>query len=127
MSGPARCSARSGQAAVAGHDVLRHPGRVRREIGVVAQRSALDPLATGRDNLELQGRLFGVRAKALERRVTELLERFDLTGAADATYAAVPAALAAPESAGIGVATVTVARPSLDDVHLRHAGRKFAA
>jgi ABC-2 type transport system ATP-binding protein len=73
----------SGQATVAGHDVLRHPGRVRREIGVVAQRSALDPMATGRDNLKLQGRLFGVRAKALDRRVTELLDRFDLAAAAD--------------------------------------------
>ncbi|BCJ46229.1 daunorubicin resistance protein DrrA family ABC transporter ATP-binding protein [Actinoplanes ianthinogenes] len=257
----------SGRATVAGHDVLRHPERVRREIGVVPQRSALDPMATGRDNLTLQGRLFGVRGKALTRRVDELLDRFDLTKAAgrsvrgwsggmqrrldvalalvhkpgvlfldepttgldpegraemwteigrlaadesmailltthyldeadrlaarlaivdggtivaegtpeqlkgelrgDAVHlelrqppdepqarqaiarvaglrdvaldgrtlsaraddgaAAVPAALAALESAGIGVATVTVARPSLDDVYLRHAGRRYAA
>ncbi|MEV6303126.1 ATP-binding cassette domain-containing protein [Actinoplanes sp. NPDC051861] len=257
----------SGSAVVAGHDVLRHPDRVRREIGVVAQRSALDPMASGRDNLTLQGRLFSVRGKALHRRVDELLDRFDLAGAADRVVrgwsggmqrrldvalalvhrpgvlfldepttgldpegraamwaeigrlaadesmailltthyldeadrlaarlaivdggrvvaagtpeelkgelrgdavhlelaqptdepqarqaigrvtglrdvalegkrlsaraddgaAAVPAALAALESAGIGVATVTVARPSLDDVYLRHAGRRFAA
>ncbi|MFC7532033.1 ABC transporter ATP-binding protein [Actinoplanes sp. GCM10030250] len=257
----------SGRATVAGHDVLRHPDRVRREIGVVAQRSALDPMASGRENLTLQGRLFGVRSTALRHRVSELLERFDLTGAADRVVrgwsggmqrrldvalalvhrpgvlfldepttgldpegraamwteigrlaedesmailltthyldeadrlasrlaivdggrvvaegtpeklkgelrgdavhlelrsppdqpqarqaiervpglrdvaleglrlsaraddgaAAVPAALAALESAGIGVATVTVARPSLDDVYLRHAGRRFAA
>jgi ABC-2 type transport system ATP-binding protein len=257
----------SGQATVAGHDVLRHPDRVRREIGVVPQRSALDPMASGRDNLTLQGRLFGVRGKALTRRVDELLDRFDLTGAAGRTVrgwsggmqrrldvalalvhkpgvlfldepttgldpearaamwteiahlaadesiailltthyldeadrlaarlaivdggvivaegtpaqlkgelrgdavhlelvqppdeprarqaisrvtglrdvalagrtlsaraddgaAAVPAALAALESAGIGVATVTVAKPSLDDVYLRHAGRRYAA
>jgi ABC-2 type transport system ATP-binding protein len=38
---------------------------------------------------------------------------------------AVPAVLAALEGAGIGVASVTVARPSLDDVYLRHAGRSF--
>ncbi|GIE75402.1 daunorubicin resistance protein DrrA family ABC transporter ATP-binding protein [Actinoplanes philippinensis] len=257
----------SGRAEVAGHDVLRHPERVRREIGVVAQRSALDPMGSGRENLTLQGRLFGVRATALRRRVDDLLERFDLTGAADRVVrgwsggmqrrldvalalvhrpgvlfldepttgldpegraamwaeigrlaagesmailltthyldeadrlaarlaivdggrvvahgtpeqlkeelrgdavhlelrqppdeptarqvialvaglrevafdgrrlsaraddgaAAVPAALAALESAGIGVAAVTVARPSLDDVYLRHAGRRYAA
>jgi ABC-2 type transport system ATP-binding protein len=254
----------SGRATVAGHDVLRHPDRVRREIGVVPQRSALDPAASGRDNLTLQARIFGVRGR---RRVDELLERFDLAGAAnravrgwsggmqrrldvalalvhkpgvlfldepttgldpegraqmwteigrlaadesiailltthyldeadrlaarlaivdggrivaegtpaqlkgelrgDAVHlelrqppneprarqaishvaglrdvaldgrtlsaraddgaAAVPAALAALESAGIRVATVTVARPSLDDVYLRHAGRRFAS
>ncbi|GLW31925.1 ABC transporter ATP-binding protein [Actinoplanes regularis] len=257
----------SGRATVAGHDVLRHPERVRREIGVVPQRSALDPMASGRDNLTLQGRIFGVRGKALTRRVDELLDRFGLAEAASRTVrgwsggmqrrldvalalvhkpgvlfldepttgldpegraemwteigrlaadesmailltthyldeadrlagrlaivdggkivtegtpeqlkgelrgdavhlelrqppdeprarqaishvaglrevalegrtlsaraddgaAAVPAALAALESAGIGVATVTVARPSLDDVYLRHAGRRFAA
>ncbi|MBB2948937.1 ABC-2 type transport system ATP-binding protein [Actinoplanes lutulentus] len=257
----------SGSATVAGHDVLRHPARVRRAIGVVAQRSGLDPMASGRDNLTLQGRLFGVRGHALTSRVDELLDRFDLAGAAgrnvrgwsggmqrrldvalalvhrpevlfldepttgldpevrtamwseiarlaadesmailltthyldeadrlaarlaivdggrivaegtpaqlkgelqgDAVHlelerpadepqarqaigtvarlrevsfdgrllsaraddgaAAVPAALAALETAGVGVATVTVARPSLDDVYLRHAGRRFAA
>ncbi|BCY07444.1 ATP-binding cassette domain-containing protein [Actinoplanes sp. L3-i22] len=253
----------SGSATVAGHDVLRHPDRVRRVIGVVPQRSALDPMATGRDNLTLQGRIFGVRGK----RVDDLIERFDLGAAADRVVrgwsggmqrrldvalalvhkpdvlfldepttgldpegraemwteigrlaadesmailltthyldeadrladrlaivdggrivaegtpaqlkgelrgdavhlelrlppdepqarqaishvaglrevaldgrtlsvraddgaAAVPATLAALESAGIGVATVTVARPSLDDVYLRHAGRRYAA
>ncbi|MEV6349506.1 ATP-binding cassette domain-containing protein [Actinoplanes sp. NPDC051851] len=257
----------SGRATVAGHDVLRHPDQVRREIGVVAQRSALDPTASGRDNLTLQARLFGVRGPALRRRVTGLLDRFDLAPAAeravrgwsggmqrrldvalalvhrpgvlfldepttgldpegraamwreidrlaadesiailltthyldeadrlaarlaivdagrvvaqgtpehlkgelrgDAVHleleeppeeprarqamervdglrdvalegrrlsarsddgaAAVPAALAALDAAGIGVTTVTVARPSLDDVYLRHVGRRFAA
>jgi ABC-2 type transport system ATP-binding protein len=73
----------SGSATVAGHDVLRHPERVRRAIGVVAQRSGTDPLATGRDNLTLQGRLYGLGGGALKRRVGELFERFDLAGAAD--------------------------------------------
>ncbi|MFJ5532249.1 ATP-binding cassette domain-containing protein [Streptomyces sp. NPDC093261] len=72
----------SGSAAVAGHDVLRHPDRVRRVIGVVAQNSGADPVATGRENLELQGRLYGVRGRRLTTRVDELLERFTLTGAA---------------------------------------------
>jgi ABC-2 type transport system ATP-binding protein len=71
----------SGTALVAGHDVLRHPDRVRRVIGVVAQRSGADPVATGRENLLLQGRLYGLRGAALTRRVDELLERFDLVEA----------------------------------------------
>ncbi|MFI9775355.1 ATP-binding cassette domain-containing protein [Streptomyces sp. NPDC051956] len=72
----------SGTATVAGHDVLRHPDRVRRAIGVVAQKSGADPVATGRENLRLQGRLYGLRGADLNRRVTELLDRFRLTDAA---------------------------------------------
>jgi ABC-2 type transport system ATP-binding protein len=72
-----------GTATVAGHDVLRHPQRVRRAIGVVAQRSGSDPLATGRDNLTLQGHLYGLGGTALRQRVAELLTRFGLTDAAD--------------------------------------------
>jgi ABC-2 type transport system ATP-binding protein len=68
----------SGSATVAGHDVLRHPERVRRVIGVVSQRSGLDPAATGLDNLLLQGRLYGMHGADLRRRVGELLDRFDL-------------------------------------------------
>jgi ABC-2 type transport system ATP-binding protein len=71
----------SGTALVAGHDALRHPDRVRRAIGVVAQRSGADPVATGRENLLLQGRLYGMRGAALTRRVDELLGRFDLVEA----------------------------------------------
>ncbi|MFE3682002.1 MULTISPECIES: ATP-binding cassette domain-containing protein [unclassified Streptomyces] len=71
----------SGTATVAGHDVLRHPDRVRRAIGVVAQKSGADPVATGRENLQLQGRLYGLTGAALKRRVDELLERFDLADA----------------------------------------------
>ncbi|MEV6118239.1 ATP-binding cassette domain-containing protein [Streptomyces sp. NPDC052109] len=72
----------SGAATVAGHDVLRHPDRVRRAIGVVAQQSGADPMATGRENLQLQGRLYGLSGTALNHRVDELLERFSLADAA---------------------------------------------
>ncbi|WUD76302.1 ATP-binding cassette domain-containing protein [Streptomyces sp. NBC_00510] len=72
----------SGTALVAGHDALRHPDRVRRAIGVVAQRSGADPVATGAENLRLQGRLYGLRGAALDGRVGELLTRFDLADAA---------------------------------------------
>ncbi len=73
----------SGTANVAGEDVRRRPDQVRRRIGVVSQRSGADPAATGRNNLLLQGRLYRVPGPALRRRVDELLERFDLTQAAD--------------------------------------------
>jgi ABC-2 type transport system ATP-binding protein len=72
----------SGTATVAGHDVLRHPDRVRRAIGVVAQNSGADPAATGRENLRLQGRLYGLKGVDLDRRVDGLLERFALADAA---------------------------------------------
>ncbi|OLF16763.1 ATP-binding cassette domain-containing protein [Actinophytocola xanthii] len=73
----------SGTATVAGHDVLREPNEVRRAIGVVTQRSGTDPQATGRENLLLAGRIHGMRGTAARSRVDELLERFDLTSAAD--------------------------------------------
>jgi ABC-2 type transport system ATP-binding protein len=72
----------SGTAAVAGLDVLKRTEQVRRVIGVVAQKSGSDPMATGRENLILQGHLFGMRGEALKARADELLERFDLAGAA---------------------------------------------
>ncbi|MFJ3801170.1 ATP-binding cassette domain-containing protein [Streptomyces sp. NPDC090088] len=72
----------SGAVRVAGHDVLRHPDRVRRAIGVVAQRSGADPMTSGRDNLTLQGRLYGLRGGPLRHRVAELLDRFGLGHAA---------------------------------------------
>jgi ABC-2 type transport system ATP-binding protein len=73
----------SGRAQVAGHDVLRAPGAVRRAIGCVAQRSGIDVEATGRENLVLQGQLYGLRGAELRRRVDELLERFGLAEAAN--------------------------------------------
>src|SRR5262249_55568983 len=57
----------AGEAHVAGIDVLRHPQRVRRAIGVVAQRSGVDLTATGRENLVLQGQLYGLRGAELRR------------------------------------------------------------
>ncbi|HKQ73655.1 MAG TPA: ATP-binding cassette domain-containing protein [Blastocatellia bacterium] len=73
----------SGSARVAGFDVLREPERVRRAIGCVAQKSGVDPEATGRENLTLQGRIYGLRGQELRERVDELLKRFWLTEAAD--------------------------------------------
>ncbi|MQA86591.1 MAG: ATP-binding cassette domain-containing protein [Streptosporangiales bacterium] len=73
----------AGGAEVAGIDVLRHPDRVRRAIGCVAQKSAVDAEATGRENLTLQGQLYGIGGRELRSRVGELLERFGLADAAN--------------------------------------------
>ena len=71
-----------GTASVAGADVLREPEKVRSRIGVVGQRIAVDPDATGRENLELQGLLYGVGRQELRRRMDSLFESFGLTEAA---------------------------------------------
>ena len=73
----------SGSASVGGHDVARDPEQVRRSIGVVAQRSGVDSNATGRENLALQGRLFGLGGRALSHRVDELLWKLGLADSAD--------------------------------------------
>jgi ABC-2 type transport system ATP-binding protein len=73
----------AGSATVVGIDVVAHPDRVRRAIGVVAQGSGVDIRATGRENLRLQGQLYGMRGQALQTRVGELLESFGLADAAD--------------------------------------------
>jgi ABC-2 type transport system ATP-binding protein len=72
----------SGTATVAGLDVRARAAQVRHAIGVVAQRSGADPMATGRENLLLTGRIQGLRGPALAARADELLGRFDLAGAA---------------------------------------------
>jgi ABC-2 type transport system ATP-binding protein len=72
----------SGRALVAGEDVVRHPNRVRRAIGYVAQDSGVDWEATGRENLLLQGRIHSMSGAALHKRVDEVLELVGLTDAA---------------------------------------------
>jgi len=73
----------SGVARVAGHDVLREPGAVRRAIGYVAQRPVTEPMDTGRENLVLAGRLQGLSGPEARARAVELLGRFGLEDAAD--------------------------------------------
>jgi ABC-2 type transport system ATP-binding protein len=72
----------SGTAVVAGLDVRAKPARVRHLIGVVAQLSGADPVATGRENVLLTGRIQGLRGRDLARRTDELLGRFGLADAA---------------------------------------------
>jgi ABC transporter DrrB family efflux protein len=73
----------AGRAEVFGHDVVREPAAVRELIGLTGQFAAVDELLTGRENLEMFGRLFKLSREQARRRAGELLERFDLAPAAD--------------------------------------------
>ncbi|MEU9378562.1 ATP-binding cassette domain-containing protein [Streptomyces sp. NPDC048255] len=75
----------SGKAVVAGIDVLKHPNEVRRAIGLSGQFAAVDEYLTGRENLQMVGQLYQMKAKAAKARADELLERFNLSDAADRT------------------------------------------
>jgi ABC-2 type transport system ATP-binding protein len=69
----------AGRATVAGIDVVAHPAEVRRRVGFAMQAVAIDQLSTGRENLELIGRLHRVPGPELRRRVDELLELMSLS------------------------------------------------
>ncbi|MGE2713822.1 ATP-binding cassette domain-containing protein [Mycolicibacterium litorale] len=73
----------SGEAIVAGYDVVRQPGKVRANISVTGQDASLDILLTGRENLVLFGRLRGLRRRDARIRADELITQFDLAHAAD--------------------------------------------
>ncbi len=72
-----------GSAQVAGVDVLRDPGGVRRHIGLSGQYAAVDEYLTGFENLDMIGRLYKLGRKQSRERARELLERFSLTESAD--------------------------------------------
>jgi ABC-2 type transport system ATP-binding protein len=73
----------SGSAFVLGHDVVGDPDAVRYVIGLAGQSAAVDENLTGAENLELIGRLAHLPRREIRPRARELLERFDLSGAAD--------------------------------------------
>ncbi|MGD9483548.1 ATP-binding cassette domain-containing protein [Streptomyces sp. TRM70308] len=75
----------SGRAEVAGLDVLRQPNEVRRSIGLSGQFAAVDEYLTGRENLQMVGRLYQMPGREAKKRADELLERFNLADAADRT------------------------------------------
>ncbi|MFI2778406.1 ATP-binding cassette domain-containing protein [Streptomyces sp. ALB3] len=75
----------SGRAVVAGIDVLKHPDEVRRSIGLSGQFAAVDEYLTGRENLQMVGQLYQMRARDAKKRAGELLEKFNLAEAADRT------------------------------------------
>src|SRR4051794_19817858 len=73
----------SGRAEVFGRDVVHDAAGVRELVGLTGQFAAVDEMLTGRENLQMFGRLFDLSAADSRRRAGELLERFDLADAAD--------------------------------------------
>jgi ABC-2 type transport system ATP-binding protein len=73
----------SGQATVCGCDLLRESGKVRTQIGYVGQKGGAEPKETGRENLVLQGRLYGMSKADAVKRAEELISRLDLEAFAD--------------------------------------------
>jgi ABC-2 type transport system ATP-binding protein len=73
----------AGRASIAGLDVVRSAQRVRSLIGLAGQSAAVDPTLTGRENLELVARLYGLGRHEARARAEEALERLSLTAAGD--------------------------------------------
>src|ERR1700677_4039900 len=72
-----------GRAEVEGYDVVRDAAAVRRTIGLAGQSAAIQEELTGRENLEIIGRLYHLSWPRARSRATELLEQFGLSDAAD--------------------------------------------
>lgn len=75
--------ASGGEATVCGLNLRREPGKVRRQIGYVSQVGGAEPSETGRENLLLQGRVYGMSAKEARHRAAELISRLDMDDFAD--------------------------------------------
>ena len=73
----------SGQLQVAGYDVVRQPEEVRLRIGAALQEAALDGKQTGRELLRLQGKLYGLPGRTVNRRIADLSGLVDIGGAMD--------------------------------------------
>lgn len=73
----------SGRASVLGFDVQRQARQLRNVIGLAGQSTAIDELLTGRENLEMVGRLYHLGGKVAKHRADELLDRFSLVESAD--------------------------------------------
>ncbi|MFI5273056.1 MAG: ATP-binding cassette domain-containing protein [Ktedonobacterales bacterium] len=72
-----------GQATICGLDLKREPGQVRRQIGYVSQLGGAEPAETGRENLVLQARVYGIASGDARARAAGLIERLDMAPFAD--------------------------------------------
>jgi ABC-2 type transport system ATP-binding protein len=97
----------SGTARVAGFDIREHPMAVRRSIGLAGQYAAVDITLTGRENLEMIGRLSRLSAKEARVRANETLDRLSLHDAADRPVKTYSGGMARRLDLGAGL----VARP----------------
>ena len=73
----------SGSGIIAGFNIAKHPTQVRQNVGIVFQDPTLDTILTGRENLQLHARLYGIPAQDRSRWIEEMLELVDLTQRAD--------------------------------------------
>ncbi len=72
-----------GEAMVGGFDVVKNPKDVRRSIGLTGQYAAVDEYLTGRENLEMLGKLYHLSSADSRERAKQLLDEFDLAEAGD--------------------------------------------
>jgi len=73
----------TGDVKVGAYDVLRQPQKVRMNMGLAGQNTAIDENLSGRENIELVGKLYHLDSTTIRERVTRLLDSFGLTDAAD--------------------------------------------
>jgi ABC-2 type transport system ATP-binding protein len=99
----------SGEAVVAGADLRREPQAVRERIGYVPQGGSTDPAETGRGELVIQGRLYGMDKATAERRAREILATLDLETAADRATGTYSGGMKRRLDIGLGI----VHRPSV--------------
>jgi ABC-2 type transport system ATP-binding protein len=93
----------AGEAAVAGVDLRRDPQEVRRRIGYVPQGGSTDPAETGRGELVIQGRLYGMSAADAKTRAAEVLAVLELDGAADRTVSTYSGGMKRRLDVGLGI------------------------
>jgi len=93
----------SGEATVAGVDLRREPQEVRRRIGYVPQGGSTDPAETGRGELVIQGRLYGMSKADATSRAAEVLEKLDLTASADRTTGTYSGGMKRRLDVGLGI------------------------
>ena len=93
----------SGEAVVAGADLRREPGAVRERIGYVPQGGSTDPAETGRGELVIQGRLYGMDKTSAVRRAAEILATLDLEAAADRPIATYSGGMKRRLDVGLGI------------------------
>src|SRR3954454_15320224 len=93
----------AGEATVAGVDLLTKPQDVRRRIGYVPQGGSTDPSETGRGELVLQGRLYGLSGSAAKTRAAEVLAALDLESAADRTTGTYSGGMRRRLDVGLGI------------------------
>ena len=93
----------AGEATIAGADLRREPQLVRQRIGYVPQGGSTDPTETGRGELVLQGRLYGMSGSEATSRAAEVLEALDLGTAADRTTGTYSGGMRRRLDVGLGI------------------------